>query len=67
MQNNNSEIINIKLDETIVHPFPSFYPGKPMEDLYPFLEREEFREQMITKPLDDKSLDELASKRNRLE
>jgi acetolactate synthase-1/2/3 large subunit len=52
--------------EVMVHPMLAAMPklssevkpdgrivSKPMEDLWPFLDREEFRENMIVKPLDE--------------
>lgn len=53
LQNNNCEIINIKLDESLVAPHPSFATGKPIEDMLPLLDREVFKEQMIIKPVDE--------------
>ena len=45
------EVIDIHIDDSIVHPDPSFATGKPIEDLYPLLDRDEFKAQMIIKPV----------------
>lgn len=47
-----AEIINICLQEQMTTVEPKLIVNKPIEDMYPFLEREEFNAQMIIKPLE---------------
>lgn len=47
-----AEIINICLEDQITTVEPKLIVNKPIEDMYPFLEREEFNAQMIIKPLE---------------
>jgi acetolactate synthase-1/2/3 large subunit len=49
---NEAEIINICLQEQMTTVEPKLIVNKPIEDMYPFLEREEFNAQMIITPLD---------------
>lgn len=46
-------ILDIRLVESITTVEPKLIVNKPIEDMYPFLDREEFTEQMIIKPLDE--------------
>lgn len=46
-------ILDIRLVEPMTTVEPKLIVNKPIEDMYPFLDREEFREQMIIKPLDE--------------
>lgn len=45
-------ILDIRLAEPMTTVEPKLIVNKPIEDMYPFLERDEFTEQMIIKPLD---------------
>lgn len=45
-------ILNIQLVDSMTTVEPKLIVNKPIEDMYPFLERDEFAEQMIIKPLD---------------
>lgn len=49
---NEAEVINICLQEQMTTVEPKLIVNKPIEDMYPFLERDEFKSQMIIKPLD---------------
>lgn len=46
-------ILDIRLVESITTVEPKLIVNKPIEDMYPFLDRDEFREQMIIKPIDE--------------
>lgn len=46
-------ILDIRLVESMTTVEPKLIVNKPIEDMYPFLDREEFAEQMIIKPLDE--------------
>lgn len=46
-------ILDIRLIEQMTTVEPKLIVNKPIEDMYPFLDREEFAEQMIIKPLDE--------------
>ena len=47
-----AEIVNICLQEQMTTVEPKLIVNKPIEDMYPFLERDEFNAQMIIKPLE---------------
>lgn len=47
------ELVNIKLVESLTTVEPKLIVNKPIEDMYPFLDRDEFKSQMIIKPVDD--------------
>lgn len=49
---NEAEVINICLEETMTTVEPKLIVNKPIEDMYPFLERETLQKHMIIKPLD---------------
>lgn len=46
-------ILDIRLIEQMTTVEPKLIVNKPIEDMYPFLDRKEFAEQMIIKPLDE--------------
>ena len=46
-------LLDIRLVESMTTVEPKLIVNKPIEDMYPFLDREEFAEQMIIKPLDE--------------
>lgn len=46
-------ILDIRLIESMTTVEPKLIVNKPIEDMYPFLDREEFYEQMIIKPLEE--------------
>lgn len=48
-----AEVINICLEETMTTVEPKLIVNKPIEDMYPFLEREELHANMIIKPLEN--------------
>jgi len=48
--NDNSEIIDIQLDESKDLVEPVIASGRPMEDMAPFLDREELEKQMVISP-----------------
>ncbi|MBV5277915.1 MAG: thiamine pyrophosphate-binding protein [Campylobacteraceae bacterium] len=52
LTHNQPEIINICLEEEMTTVEPKLIVNKPIEDMYPFLDREEFKAMMIVKPLD---------------
>ncbi len=52
LDNDNSEIIDIQLDECKDLLEPTIALGRPMEDMSPFLSETELKEQMVIKPLD---------------
>jgi len=45
-------ILDIRLLESMTTVEPKLIVNKPIEDMYPFLDRDEFTQQMIIKPLD---------------
>jgi len=47
------ELVNIELVESLTTVEPKLIVNKPIEDMYPFLDRDEFKSQMIIKPVDD--------------
>lgn len=51
LNNDNSEIIDIQLDESKDLVEPTIAVGRPMEDMLPFLSRAELEEHMIVKQL----------------
>lgn len=46
-------LLDIRLIESMTTVEPKLIVNKPIEDMYPFLDRDEFAEQMIIKPLDE--------------
>jgi len=50
---NEPELINIILDESMTSVEPKLIVNKPIEDMYPFLEKDELNSLMITKPIKD--------------
>jgi len=50
LKNNNSELIDIQLDESKDLVEPVIAAGRPMEDMCPFLDREELKKQMVITP-----------------
>lgn len=46
-------ILDIRLVEQMTTVEPKLIVNKPIEDMYPFLDRDEFAQQMIIKPLDE--------------
>lgn len=46
-------ILDIRLLESMTTVEPKLIVNKPIEDMYPFLDRDEFTQQMIIKPLDE--------------
>jgi len=53
LQNSEPEIIDIVLSDQMTTVEPKLIVGKPIEDMYPFLEREELKKLMIIKPIDE--------------
>lgn len=49
---NEAEVINVCLEETMTTVEPKLIVNKPIEDMYPFLEREALKKHMIINPLD---------------
>lgn len=47
------EILDIRLIDSMTTVEPKLIVNKPIEDMYPFLEREEFKAQMIVQPLEE--------------
>ncbi len=47
------ELINIELAESFTTVEPKLIVNKPIEDMYPFLDREDFFYEMIIEPLDE--------------
>jgi acetolactate synthase-1/2/3 large subunit len=50
---NKPELINIQLEQTMTTVEPKLIVNKPIEDMYPFLDRKEFLENMIIKPIEE--------------
>ena len=50
---NKPELINIILDETMTTVEPKLIVNKPIEDMHPFISKEELQALMIIKPLED--------------
>lgn len=50
---NKPELINIILDESMTTVEPKLIVNKPIEDMYPFISKEELEKLMIIKPLKD--------------
>jgi acetolactate synthase-1/2/3 large subunit len=46
-------ILDIRLVESMTTVEPKLIVNRPIEDMYPFLDRDEFAEQMIIKPLEE--------------
>ena len=53
LNNNLPELIDIQLVESLTTVEPKLIVNKPIEDMYPFLDRDELHEEMIIKPLDE--------------
>lgn len=53
LQNDACELIDIHLSDSKHLVEPRLAGNRPMEDMSPFLDREEFKKQMIIKPLDE--------------
>lgn len=53
LQTDDCEIINIQLSESKHLIEPGLVGNKPMEDMIPFLERDELNELMVIKPIDE--------------
>ena len=53
LKNDECELIDIHLSESKHLVEPRLVGNRPMEDMSPFLEREEFKQQMVIKPLDE--------------
>lgn len=53
LQNDKPAILDIKLQDTMTTVEPKLIVNKPIEDMYPFLNRDEFKEQMIIKPVEE--------------
>lgn len=53
LQNDESELIDIQLSDSKHLVEPRLAGNRPMEDMAPFLDREEFTKQMVIKPLDE--------------
>jgi acetolactate synthase-1/2/3 large subunit len=50
---NRPELINIILDKTMTSVEPKLIVNKPIEDMYPFIEKEHLNSLMIVKPLEE--------------
>lgn len=53
LENDECELIDIQLSESKHLVEPRLAGNRPMEDMSPFLDREEFKKQMVIKPLDE--------------
>jgi len=53
LETDTPELVNIKLVESLTTVEPKLIVNKPIEDMYPFLDRDEFNSNMIVKPLED--------------
>lgn len=53
LSNDDPEILDIRLVKSATTVEPKLIVNKPIEDMYPFLDRDEFLEQMIIKPIDE--------------
>jgi len=53
LSTNVPELINIKLEDTLTTVEPKLIVNKPIEDMYPFLDRDDFNSKMIIKPLEE--------------
>lgn len=53
LSNDEPALLDIRLVESITTVEPKLIVNKPIEDMYPFLDRDEFLEQMIIKPIDE--------------
>ncbi len=53
LQNDDCELIDIHLSESKHLVEPRLAGNRPMEDMVPLLDREEFKKQMVIKPLDE--------------
>ena len=53
LSNDLPELIDIQLVESLTTVEPKLIVNKPIEDMYPFLDRDELHEEMIIKPLDE--------------
>lgn len=51
--NDNPELIDIILPEKFSSVEPKLIVGKPIEDMFPFMQRKKFKSLMIIKPLED--------------
>ncbi len=56
LQNDDCELIDIQLSESKHLVEPRLVENRGMEDMKPFLDREEFQKQMLIKPLNEKDL-----------
>lgn len=53
LQNDECELIDIHLSDSKHLVEPRLVGNRPMEDMTPYLDREEFKQQMVIKPLDE--------------
>jgi len=53
LANDLPELIDIQLEESLTTVEPKLIVNKPIEDMYPFLDREDFFNEMIIEPLDE--------------
>lgn len=53
LSNDLPELIDIQLVESLTTVEPKLIVNKPIEDMYPFLDRDEFKSHMIIKPIDE--------------
>ncbi len=53
LANDLPELIDIQLEESLTTVEPKLIVNKPIEDMYPFLDRKDFINEMIIEPLDE--------------
>jgi acetolactate synthase-1/2/3 large subunit len=51
LKNNKCEIINIKLTKDKNRLEPKLFPGRPLEDMFPYIDRQQLKAHMAIKPL----------------